>query len=87
MTNMVPFEPSPVRVSPLAVAARPLPGREGYFVTVIVMSVVVDKAPSLAMARSRYVPGSLKRTVVTAWPLVTGIAAVLSKLALPGPAY
>src|SRR5882724_6299843 len=55
-----------------------------YF-TVTTISVVFDSAPSLAVARRRYVPGSAKRAVVTAFPLVTEIGPICSNATFPGP--
>lgn len=57
-----------------------------YF-TVTVTWVLVRSAPSLAVAVSTYVPGWVKCAAVTAWPLLTGIGPVESKVTFAGPPY
>jgi len=57
------------------------------YLTVMMTSVVVDIAPSFAVARRWYVPGSAKRAAVTAWPLVKGIGFVFSNVTFAGPPY
>ena len=53
----------------------------------IVTSAVFANAPSLAIARSTYVPGMVKCAAVTAWPLLTAIGPVESKVTFAGPRY
>ena len=55
--------------------------------TVTVTSAVLDIDPSLAVARRTYVPGSLKRAMVTALPPSTRIGPAVSKRTLAGPRY
>ena len=52
-----------------------------------VISVRVNSAPSLAVARSTYVPGAVKCAVVTALPSATAIGPEGSNTTLAGPRY
>ena len=53
--------------------------------TLIVTSVFADSAPSLAMARTTYVPRALNVAVTSARPAVTGRAAGASNAIFAGP--
>src|SRR5262249_39459157 len=53
--------------------------------TVIVTSAFVDSAPSFAVTRSTYVPRSLNRTVVSAFPFSTATGPPRSTRAFAGP--
>jgi hypothetical protein len=53
----------------------------------MVTSAVFAKAPSLAVARSIYVPGTVKCAAVAACPLLTAIGPVESKVTFAGPPY
>src|SRR5262245_49021821 len=50
-------------------------------------SLVVESAPSLAIARRRYTPGCEKWAVVAAWLSVTGMGPAWSNVTFPGPPY
>src|SRR5882762_109386 len=52
-----------------------------------VISIGVDSAPSLAVARSTYFPGTVKCAVVTALPSFTAMGPAGSNTTLAGPRY
>src|SRR5580704_18892909 len=53
----------------------------------MVVSLVVDNSPSLAVARNTYVPGTENIALLMALPLLTRIGSIFSKVTLPGPRY
>ena len=59
--------------------------RRGVYWTVIVTSLLVESAPSLAVARRAYTPGDGKRAAVTTAPPATGVGPAGSNEIFDGP--